>query len=102
MEESTDTGKDSLKKNLEDLQKEVLQKLPSNVNTESPNTSKGTKKELQKSSVDIDEHKQSSVVALDDMKKPTVVPASIDTTTGTGNVQFTVSNLMQSTDLEQG
>ena len=100
---SPDTGKDSLKKNpKEKLQKEALQKSPSNVNMESPNTSKGslyTREELQKSSVDIDEHKQLSVTALDDLKKPAPVPAGADTTAKT--VQFTMNDLMQlSADLE--
>ena len=103
--DSPDTGKGSLKNNpKEKLQKETVQKSPINVNTESSNTSKGslyTREELQKSSVDIDEHKQVSVAALDDLKKPAPVPAGADTTAETGNVQFTVNSLMQlSADLE--
>ena len=102
---SPDTGKGSLKKNpKEKLQKEALQKPPSNVNTEAPNTSKGSlyaREELQESSVDIDEHKQVSGAALDDLKKPAPIPVGADTTAETGNVQFTVNDLMQlSADLE--
>ena len=43
--------------------------------------------------MDIDEHKQLSVAALDDLKKPALVPTSSDATAETGN-QFTVNDLI--------
>ena len=103
--DSPDTGKGSLKNNpKEKLQKETVQKSPSNVNTESPNTSKGSlymREGLQKSTVDIAEHKQVSGAAFDDLKKPAPIPAGTNTTAETGNIQFTVNDIMQlSADLE--
>ena len=103
--DSPDTGKGSLKNNpKEKLQKETVQKSPSNVNTESPNTSKDSlymREGLQKSTVDIAEHKQVRGAAFDNLKKPAPIPVGADTTAEIGNVQFTVNNLMQlSADLE--
>ena len=102
-----------------------LQESPSKIITDSPDTDQGrlhvkddlqtapvkklldtsksdlyVKEKLQKSTMDIDEHKQLSVAALDDLKKPALVPTSSDATAETG-YQFTVNDLMQlSADLE--